>query len=238
MTQPSITVPLGRGGALVDAVFVARPNQFLLETLVAGEPALAHLADRGRLLTTLVPEARLLLARQSGAGRKTAYQAVAAYAAHGLVSLDTVLPNRLIHAALLAGALPALAGMVEVRPEVTVGGSRFDFLLTDAAGRRCIVEVKSAGDVRDGVARFPDAPTLRGARHLRELADCAAGGDRAVALFVAQGSVRQIELDAAIDPQLAATLADVRGRGVEVLGYSCALSRSGLELGEAIPVIG
>lgn len=232
-----IVVPLGFGGSLVEALFVARPNRFLVEALLDGAVVQAHLADRGRLLNTLVPGARLLLARASGAKRKTQFQAVAAYRGARLCSLDTHLPNRLVEAALRARALPPFARYTDIRREVTVGASRFDFQLGNGSSR-CTLEVKSAGDVTaDGVGTFPDAPSSRGARHLLELADVAERGERAAVLFVVQGQARAFAVNHAIDPQFAETLRAVAARGVEVHAVSCPLTRDGIHLGATVPVL-
>ena len=251
-----IVVPLGFGGRLVEATFLARPNRFLVDAQIGSMVVQAHLADRGRLKDTLVPGAQLLLAHRDGAGRKTQYQAVAAlrspepigHIQHGdlahtervatqtLVSLDTHLPNRLILAALRAGALARFAGYACVRPEVTVGRSRFDFLLENP-DERCVLEVKSAADVQDGEALFPDAPTTRGVRHLEELAALVATGARVAVLFVAQGDARAVTMNRLIDPLFATTLGRVAAAGVEVCAVTCRLDRDGLTLGAEIPVL-
>src|SRR4051812_2570759 len=98
-SQRSIHIPLGSGGALVEATFLSRPNRFLVNAELNGTVVQAHVADRGRLNETLLPGVRLLLACHAGAHRKTAFQAVAAIReVNDLVSLDTHLPNRLIEA--------------------------------------------------------------------------------------------------------------------------------------------
>jgi sugar fermentation stimulation protein A len=195
----------------------------------------AHLADRGRLKETLVPGARLLLAHRDGPGRATAFQAVAAYVGERLASIDTALPNRLVEAALRAGALAPFACYDRIRREATVGPSRFDFLLEGERGC-CLLEVKSAGLVVDDRALFPDAPTTRGRRHVQELAEHARSGVRSAVVFIAQGQAAAVAMETAIDPEFAAALAEARAAGVEVRGYSCPLTPAGIALGAEIPV--
>lgn len=231
-----IHVPLGGGAELVEASFVARPNRFVVEALLDGELVRAHLHDRGRLKDTLIPGARLLLAHKSGPKRTTAFQAVAAYVAEGLSSIDTVLPNRLIELALRNQALAPFSSYTNVRREASHGASRFDFLVTDAANQQCYIEVKSAGLIVQGVALFPDAPTSRGQRHLQELAELAQLGTRVAVIFVAQGKAYEVRIDDDIDPGFGATLSHVARQGVEIYAYSCPLSVQGIALGEAIPV--
>jgi sugar fermentation stimulation protein A len=232
-----IQIPLGRGGALVEAAFVSRPNRFLIEAELDGALVLAHLADRGRLLETLVPGARLVLARQSAPHRKTAFQAVAAYRGAVLNSLDTHLPNRLIEAALCAAALEPFMSYPTVRREVRLVNSRFDFRLSNAQ-QHCVVEVKSAGLVLDGVGLFPDAPTERGRRHLEELAGLAGKGERAAVVFVIQGAAQAMQVNQAIDPLFDQALHQAAAAGVEVYAYACPLSQVGIALGPAVPVLG
>lgn len=234
----AICVPLGSGAPLVEATFLARPNRFMVEALLDGEIVQAHLADRGRLKETLVPEARLLLARHNGVDRKTAFQAVVAYRGTTLVSLDTHLPNRLIEAALRARALPQFETFSEVRREVKLGASRFDFQLSDGSCR-CTVEVKSAGLVVDGVGLFPDAPTERGRRHLQELGTLVQAGERAAVLFVVQGGdCHAMMVYTAIDPLFDQALRQAAARGVEVYAYACPLTHTGIMLGARVPVLG
>jgi len=170
MTTP-IHVPLQ--GPLVETRFVERPNRFLLRCRLPeqdGEVVDVHMADPGRLEELLIPGTRVWIRWAASATRKTDWSAVLVESpdGDGLVSVDTTMPNRLIHRALAAGALDEFDGWTLDRAEFPMGRSRIDFLLV-APGRRLALEVKSVTLVEDGVALFPDAVTARGARHVREL---------------------------------------------------------------------
>ncbi|NOK59315.1 MAG: DNA/RNA nuclease SfsA [Chloroflexi bacterium AL-W] len=235
-TNISVCVPLGSGGPLFEATFVARPNRFLVEALLDGSTVVAHLADRGRLTETLIPGVTLLLSQHDRPERKTKFQAVAAYRGDTLASLDTHLPNRLIKAALEAQAFSQFSRYPNIRREVKIGASRFDFQVSDGE-RICIIEVKSAGLIIDDRALFPDAPTERGRRHVQELAALAHEGLRTAVIFVAQGGAAQaVVMNTDIDPTFAATLQKAVAAGVEVYGYACHLTNAGLALGHAIPI--
>ena len=247
LDQSVITVPLVGGAPLVAARFVARPNRFLVQARLDDATLVeAHLADRGRLLHKLVPEAQLVLGYKPGTQRKTQYQVAGVHLGDELVSLDTVLPNRLVEAALQAQALSPFAEYGHVEREVKWGHSRFDFGLADAppaTGKRygtacpCIVEVKSVGDVEAGLAVFPDAPTTRGRRHLQELAELRQAGVRTAVVFIVQrGDGQAVAVNRAIDPDFADTLAEVGAQGVELYAYSCPLTLNGIVLGEVLPV--
>lgn len=231
-----VRVPLTASGPLAEATFVARPNQLLVEARLAGRLVRAHMADRGRLLGLLTPGARLLLAPRDELGRKTAFQVVGVYSGDELVSLDTQLPNRLVLAALSAGALPQFARYTRVQREVTVGDHRFDFRLGEGL-TTCLVEVKSVGKVEAGLAMFPDAPTERGRSHLELLAKMARSGQRCAVLFVVQRHrARAVIPDDGVDPEFGKALRAAICSGVEVYAYLCPLTPEGLTLGPPLPV--
>jgi sugar fermentation stimulation protein A len=235
----AISLPLP--GPLVETCFVQRPNRFLLHCRHAdGTVQEAHMADPGRLRELLIPGKRVWLrtARPS-ATRRTTWTAVLVESpdGRGLVSVDTTLPNELVHRALQQQALREFDGWTLERREVTLGSSRIDFLLRNAAGRQMAVEVKSVTLVEGDVARFPDAVTSRGARHVRELMHLAQqDGWEAAILFVLQRhDASRIEAAPAIDPGFAAALTEAKTAGVRVLGRRCHVSLDALVLGDAVP---
>ncbi|MFV9504582.1 MAG: DNA/RNA nuclease SfsA [Oscillochloridaceae bacterium umkhey_bin13] len=231
-----VRVPLTATGPLTEASFVARPNQLLVEARLHGRTVRAHMADRGRLLDLLTPGARLLLAPRDEIGRKTAYQVVGVYNGNELVSFDTQLPNRLIVAALAAGALPQFARYTKVQREVIIGTHRFDFRLGEGL-TTCLVEVKSVGKIADGLAVFPDAPTERGRLQIETLTQMARSGQRCAVVFVVQRhAARALVPDATIDPDFARAMRIAITVGVEMYAYLCPLSPEGLTLGTPLPI--
>ncbi len=233
----TVQIPLAQGAPLVEARFIARPNQFLVEAEYNNQRVLAHMADRGRLEGLLVRGARLLLARHTAIGRRTAYQAVGVYAGDELVSLDTLLPNRLIAAALAARALPQFARYVQITREVPIGKHRFDFRLANRESS-CILEVKSVAHMVAGQACFPDAPTARGVAHVETLRQLSLRGQRTALLFVVQRhTAHSVVANAELDPAFAAALQQAVLHGVEVYAYACPVTPEGIRLGYALPVI-
>ncbi len=230
-----VRVPLTTSGPLVEADFVARPNQLVVEARLGRRMVRAHLADRGRLLDLLSPGARLLLAPREELGRKTGFQVVGVYHHGELVSLDTHLPNRLVVAALSAGALPQFARYTRVQREVLIGEHRFDFRLSEGVST-CVVEVKSVSKVEDGLARFPDAPTERGRRHLVALTQMARSGQRAAVVFIIQRHSARALVPDEVDPEFGRALRTAITAGVEVYAYLCPLTLDGLSLGQAVPI--
>lgn len=200
------------------------------------------MADPGRLTELLLPGKRVWVRPASGAARRTRWTAVLVETPDGagLVSLDTTLPNRLVRTALEAAALEEVHPWSLERAEWPHGRSRLDFLLTAPDRPPLVMEVKSVTLVEeDGIARFPDAVTARGARHVRELAALARSGKyRAAVLFVLQrDDARAIEAARSIDPAFADALAEAREAGVRVLGRRCAVTLEEMRLGAAVPVL-
>jgi sugar fermentation stimulation protein A len=197
------------------------------------------MADPGRLSELLLPNRRVWLRPASNPARKTRWSAVLVESANGseMVSLDSTLPNRLVRNALADRALAEFAEWELVRWEVTLGRSRFDFLLSDERGRQMVVEVKSVTLVEDGVGLFPDAVTERGARHVRELAELTGReGWEAAVLFVLQRSdASEIRAARSIDPKFAEALMKAKEVGVRILGRRCRVYKDRVELGDPVP---
>ena len=216
-----------------------------------GDPVEAHLPDPGRLKELLVPGRRVRVEAAANPNRRTQWTLRLVESPNrsnppgreGWISLDTTLPNRLVAQGLQEGLLEEFAGWDLVRPEVTRGGSRFDFLLARNGGSggvgsrdELLLEVKSVTLVKEGLALFPDAVTARGRRHLEELTEIVREGGRAAVLFVAQREdVREIRAAAAIDPAFARALETAIQAGVRVLGRRCRVGPQGIELLGPVP---
>ena len=245
MTPPS-TVHLSFSPDLTPALFVERPNRFLVRARLADDRIVeAHLPDPGRLRELLRPEAHLWLepvrpGKRSNRRTRWTLRLCRTPEGERVVSLDSTLPNRLIRKALREQAMEEFRGWELARSEVTVGGSRFDFLLERPGGprrtRRLLLEVKSVTLVEDGVGLFPDAVTARGARHVMELTRLEAENWETAVLFVLQrDDATKIRAAAEIDPHFTRTLDEAEAAGVRVLGRRCRVDLEGISLGPPIP---
>lgn len=214
---------------LFPATFIERPNRFLARAKMGEQEVLAFLADPGRLKELLQPGAEIYLTPKAGPGRKTFFDLALVRYNGVLVSVDSRLPNRIFAQAIKTGGLPEFSGYKIIKPEVKCGESRLDFLLEGEGQPPCYVEVKSVTLVVEGEARFPDAPTLRGARHLEELANLRKQGCRAAVVFLIQREdVLCFAPNEETDPHFAATLRKVVGQGVEAIAYRCKVDFNGV----------
>ncbi len=225
--------------AVETATFLERPNRFVIHARLhsSGETVRAHCPNPGRMAELMIPGATVYLSRATDPARRTPFtlRFMIHPEAEELISLDTQLPNNLFAEGLAEGFFAPFRGHRSVRREVSVphGGqekqgkitSRVDFLMEDAQGRPCWVEVKSVSLVEEGLALFPDAPTTRGRRHLLELADLAQAGERAAVVFIVQRpDAVSVQPNRRTDPDFADALTHAQAAGVEVYAYTCAVS--------------
>jgi sugar fermentation stimulation protein A len=211
-----------RSSPLASARFVARPNRFIVRArLDDGSEIDAHLADPGRLKELLIPGAALRLRPAApGSLRKTRYSVALVRASEpprAWVSVAASRANDLAEPLLQEGAIDGISDHWNLQREVRHGRSRFDFRLQDKQDGTAWVEVKSVTFVENGIARFPDAPTERGTRHVRELEQRARAGDGAMVLFVAQREdVQVVTPYDTIDPEFSEALRRAQATGVQV----------------------
>lgn len=220
---------------LVPATLVRRYKRFLADVAFDdGRIETAHVANSGKMLGLDAPGLRVWLA--PGAG-KLAWSLKFVETAAGWAGVDTLMPNRLLSAALRAGALAEFADYASVRAEVRYGeASRVDFLLERADGARLWLEAKNVHLRRTpGLAEFPDCRAERSARHMRELAAMRRHGDRAIAFFVVQiDNVERFAPAADLDPEFAAAFDAARDAGVEMIAQACVMGPTELRLGRRI----
>ncbi|MEA1882520.1 MAG: DNA/RNA nuclease SfsA [Candidatus Marinimicrobia bacterium] len=225
-------------GPLIRGKFVERPNRFITMVKVAGQIVRAHLADPGRLKELLLPGAELLLRPAPKASeRKTKYSTVMVRYEGQLISLVSALPNRFVKELLQQGDLPMFKNFHYIRPEAPVGNHRFDFLLNDRNGTPFYLEVKSVTFVENGLAKFPDAVTARGARHANALSELVRNGTGAGILFVCQRTDAEgFEPMWDRDPKFAKALLAAKESGVKVWCITTRISKTEMTFEKEIPV--
>ncbi|MEZ4640468.1 MAG: DNA/RNA nuclease SfsA [Caldilineaceae bacterium] len=219
------------------ATFLERPNRYVIHARLHGSEDVvrAHCPDPGRLQELLIPGAVVYVDEappSTNANRRTTHTLrFVEHPENGqLVSLNSQLPNAVFAEGLADGFFPQFNRYANTAKEVTLIGedgtrSRIDFQLRDDTGNVCWVEVKSASLVIDDVALFPDAPTVRGRRHVDELAHRATVGDAAAVVFIVQRpDASSFAPHSERDPEFAASLRAAAAQGVSVYAYTCQLT--------------
>ena len=166
-----------------EGIFIERPNRFIARVVIDGEEQICHVKNTGRCRELLVPGARVLLEEASNPQRKTRFDLVKVYKGERLVNMDSTAPNAVFGEFLRAGGLGFVPDYVKA--EYSHGDSRFDYYF-EYGNTKAFAEVKGVTLEEDSIARFPDAPTERGIKHLRGLMDCVEQGYEAYAVFVIQ----------------------------------------------------
>lgn len=218
---------------MLPGVFVARPNRFIARVMIRGIEEICHVKNTGRCRELLPVGAKVWCRYDPNPDRKTHYDLIAVQKGDRLINMDSQAPNEAAYRWLLAGGLGAVE---EVRREVTHGDSRFDLTFMKD-GRRCFLEVKGVTLEEDNIARFPDAPTQRGTKHLRGLIRARTEGYGTYVLFVIQMSgIHHFEPNDQTDPVFARTLREARAAGVEIIAAQCQVEPGRIWIAERVPV--
>ena len=220
-------------GNMVPGVFLARPNRFVAHIEIGGEIQICHVKNTGRCRELLPAGAEVWCQESSNPARKTKYDLITVRKGARLINMDSQAPNAAAMEWLLSGGLGPIA---DLKAEARHGDSRFDFAFT-RDGRPCFLEVKGVTLENDGVCAFPDAPTERGAKHLRGLTALAREGFGAYVLFVIQmADVKYIHPNDATDPEFGRALREAAANGVEVLAVDCAVTIDSMRIGQFVEV--
>lgn len=223
---------------LVPSKFVKRLNRFAISVkLRNGQIVTAHLPNSGRLHEVLKAGNKFWLAHRPNLNRRTDFDAVLAKDGNALVSVDARLPPKLLLEGIETGIVRQFGKIVGARAEVPLGDHRLDLQLFNSLSQVRWVETKSVTLVSDGVALFPDAPTVRGREHLRLLGELVQKGELAAIVFVVQrGDAEVFAPNESADPDFARILREVAYAGVRVLAYKCAVTFTHLQISQQIPV--
>ncbi len=218
---------------ITPATFLSRPNRFIAQVELNGQVETVHVKNTGRCRELLIPGSTVYLTAPGTPGRKTTYDLVAVQKDNGLlVNMDSQAPNK------VAQEWLATQNYTKILPEYTYGESRIDFymegLTPDGQVQPCLMEVKGCTLEIQGVGYFPDAPTERGTKHLRELTKAAQEGYVAYLAFVIQmDGIQQVLPYDVTDPAFAEALRQAQAAGVQILYLLCHVEPDTLTVVEA-----
>lgn len=214
-------------------IFRDRPNRFIAHVELDGKLETVHVKNTGRCRELLVPGAKVWCQRSENPARKTKFDLICVEKGPYLINMDSQAPNKAVQEWLLGGGLGQIR---DLRPETVHGDSRFDFAF-QKDGKQCYLEVKGVTLEDGGICAFPDAPTERGAKHLRGLQRAVAEGCACYALFVIQmRPVLYLHPNDATDPVFGKALREAAAGGVHVLAVDCQVTPNSMTVGQTVEV--
>ena len=218
---------------MVPGKFLCRPNRFVAHVQIDGNVQIVHVKNTGRCRELLPEGVQVWCEKNDAPNRKTKYDLICVQKGDRLINMDSQAPNAAAGEWLRGGGLPDVH---QVRSEVKFANSRFDFAF-QKEGKPCFMEVKGVTLENDGICAFPDAPTLRGAKHLRELIQAAQAGYGAYVLFVIQmENVQCLRPNDATDPEFGEALRQAERAGVRLLAMDCRVTPDSMTLRKAVPI--
>ena len=215
--------------------FLERPNRFLAYVEIAGQKQVVHVKNTGRCIELLKPRATVYVQKADNPKRKTQWDLIGVKKGKRMINMDSQIPNKVVEEWIREGNLFPDATLI--RPETTYGTSRFD-LYVEAGERKIFIEVKGVTLETDGVVKFPDAPTERGVKHLKELCSAVKDGYEAYVFFVIQmKGVKYFTPNMETHAAFGDALRHAKEQGVRILAYDCNVTKDSIEIGKEVPVV-
>ncbi|WP_075718115.1 DNA/RNA nuclease SfsA [Roseburia sp. 499] len=220
---------------VITGKFKSRPNRFIAMVEIDGKIEKCHVKNTGRCKELLLSDAEVYLEKGDNPNRKTAYDLVGVKKGERMINMDSQAPNKAVKEWLEKEVY--FKHITYLKPECKYGNSRIDFYLETAEGRKIFIEVKGVTLEENGIARFPDAPTERGIKHIQELQEAVTDGYEAYILFVIQmKEILHFEPNDRTHKAFGDALREAAEHGVGVLAYECVVTRESMCLDEAVRV--
>lgn len=232
-------------------IFISRPNRFVARVMIDGEEQIVHVKNTGRCKEILIPGTVVFMEDHidNMRDRKTRFSLVAAEKRNlgqesiRLINIDSQAPNKAVYESLkdgllrLPGLLDLEDGTMLVKPEQTFQKSRFDFYLQNNGGMKAYIEVKGVTLENDAIARFPDAPTERGVKHVYELIEAVKQGFSAYIIFVIQmKDVKSFEPNDTTHAAFGQALRDAEKKGVNILAFDCNVTHDTMKIRQEVEI--
>lgn len=216
------------------AVFLDRPNRFIAHVDLNGQTETVHVKNTGRCKELLIPGTEVILEESVNPARKTKYDLICVNKSGRWINMDSQVPNKAAAEWIRAGRL--FPEEVTLKTEKVYGNSRFD-IYVESPCRKAFIEVKGVTLEENDIARFPDAPTQRGVKHVEELIRCQEDGYEAYLLFVIQvKGIREFEPNWSTHPQFGEVLQKAQNAGVHLLAYDCLIREDYIEIQDPVPI--
>ena len=215
--------------------FISRPNRFIAHIEINGKVEICHVKNTGRCKELLIPNATVFVQENNNPKRKTKFSLISVIKEKRIINMDSQVPNRIVHEWLLKGNL--LKDITLIKPETKYNNSRFDFYI-ETKNKKAFIEVKGVTLENQGIVKFPDAPTERGLKHVKELCDCKKEGYDAYIIFVVQmKNVLHFEPNVETHKEFAEALKEAQKQGVNIIAVDCDVKEDSINIIDYVKVI-
>jgi len=214
--------------------FIERPNRFIAHIEINGRVEICHVKNTGRCKELLIPNATVFVQENNDPKRKTKFSLIGVIKEKRMINMDSQVTNKVVHEWILKGNL--FTEVTLIKPETKYNNSRFDFYV-ETKNKKAFIEVKGATLENQGVVKFPDAPTERGVKHVRELCDCIKEGYDAYIIFVIQmNNVLHFEPNVETHKEFAEALKEAQKCGVQILAVDCDVKEDSINIIDYVEV--
>ena len=215
--------------------FISRPNRFIAHVEINGKVEICHVKNTGRCKELLTPSATVFVEENNNPNRKTKFSLIGVIKGKRMINMDSQVTNKVVHEWILKGNL--ITEVTLIKPEQKYNNSRFDFYI-ETENRKIFIEVKGVTLESEGIVKFPDAPTERGVKHVKELCDCIKDGYEAYIIFVIQmKDVLHFEPNVETHKEFAEVLKEAAKKGVNIIAVDCEVKEDSINIRDYVKVI-
>ncbi len=220
---------------ILEGKFISRPNRFIAHVEINGKVEICHVKNTGRCKELLTPSATVFVEENNNPNRKTKFSLIGVIKGKRMINMDSQVTNKVVHEWILKGNL--LKEVTLIKPEKKYNNSRFDFYI-ETENRKIFIEVKGVTLESEGIVKFPDAPTERGVKHVKELCDCIKDGYEAYIIFVIQmKDVLHFEPNIETHKEFAEVLKEAAKKGVNIIAVDCEVKEDSINIRDYVKVI-
>lgn len=222
---------------IIEGIFLERPNRFLAKVIIENKEEIVHVRNTGRCRELLVPGAKVILEDcRNNPNRKTKYSLISVYKGDALINMDSQIPNAVVFEALKNNQISEFQNLTYIKREVTHGNSRYDIYFEKEINKG-FIEVKGVTLESNGIARFPDAPTERGRKHVLEMIQAVKEDYIGVIFFLIQmENPKEFRLNWKMDEKFSSAVNLAMKNGVEILAYDSIVNKNRISIGQRIKI--
>ena len=222
---------------MCEGIFLERPNRFIANVLIDGKKEKVHVKNTGRCKEILTKGTKVYLEKSNNPNRKTKYSLISAYKEDQLINIDSQVPNKVVFDAIKSNRIKELENIKVLKREVTFGNSRFD-LYFEKDKESGFIEVKGVTLENNGLSLFPDAPTERGTKHIKEMIKVVESGLKGYIFFLIQmENIKYFTPNTSMDEKFSNALIEANKKGVNILAYNSIVKEDSIKINEKIEVL-